>query len=65
MLALYLRLRNWLVEQQEGQGLIEYAILVAVIAVAVIVILIAIGGWVGNTFGNLNKALGNVNGPAA
>ncbi len=60
MLALYLRLRNWLVEQQEGQGLIEYAILVAVIAVAVIVILIAIGGWVSNTFGTLNNQLKNV-----
>lgn len=60
MLALYLRLRNWLVEQQEGQGLIEYAILVAVIAVAVIVILMAIGGWVSNTFGNLNNELKNV-----
>lgn len=60
MLALYLRLRNWLVEQQEGQGLIEYAILVAVIAVAVIVTLIAIGGWVSKTFGNLNTKLQNV-----
>lgn len=60
MLALYLRLRNWLVEQQEGQGLIEYAILVAVIAVAVIVTLIAIGGWVSNTFGKLNTQLQNV-----
>jgi len=59
MLALYLRLRNWLVEQQEGQGLIEYAILVAVIAVAVIVILAAIGGWVRDTFTNLNTALQN------
>jgi pilus assembly protein Flp/PilA len=60
MLALYLRLRNWLVEQQEGQGLIEYAILVAVIAVAVIVVLIAIGGWVSNTFTNLKDELVNV-----
>ncbi|NLD43714.1 MAG: Flp family type IVb pilin [Chloroflexi bacterium] len=57
---MYLRLRNWLVEQQEGQGLIEYAILVAVIAVAVIVTLIAIGGWVSNTFGDLNNKLQNV-----
>ena len=35
MLNLYLRLRNRLVMRQEGQGLAEYAVVLALIAVVI------------------------------
>ncbi len=61
MLALYLRLRNWLAEKEEGQDLIEYALLIVLIAVVVIVALSYLGPVVANVF---NKIGGNL-APAA
>ena len=59
MLALYLRIRNMLA-REEGQDLIEYAILLAILAVALIAVLPAISAWVTNQFNTLNTNLGNV-----
>jgi len=60
MLALYLRLRAWLTEQEEGQDLIEYALLIVLIAVVVILAITAVGGKVENVFENINTQLGDV-----
>jgi pilus assembly protein Flp/PilA len=44
-------------DQEEGQALVEYALLLSLIAVASIVILQALGVQVANIFSNVNNAL--------
>jgi len=41
----------------DGQALIEYALILVLVAIAVIVILRAVGGSVNNTFSTVNTAL--------
>ena len=43
--------------REEGQALVEYALLLSLIAVASIVILRALGVQVANIFSNVNNAL--------
>lgn len=38
---------------QEGQGLLEYALIISIVAVIVIVVLFLIGPAVGNMFSNI------------
>lgn len=52
-----LYLRNWL-RREEGQGLVEYALIIVLIAIAVIVALTALGGGIASTFSRINAALG-------
>lgn len=40
-----------------GQGLAEYALILALIAVASIIILAALGGQIGNVFGTISTTL--------
>lgn len=42
----------------KGQGLVEYAIIIALVAVVVIAIMIQMGPKVGNTFSTINLSLG-------
>lgn len=44
-------------DREEGQALVEYALLLSLIAVASIVILRALGLQVANIFSNVNNAL--------
>jgi pilus assembly protein Flp/PilA len=59
---LYLRLRELMVrtqeEDQEGQGMVEYALILVLIAVVVIVILTVVGKQVNNVFSNISSGLG-------
>jgi pilus assembly protein Flp/PilA len=41
------------VRHQEGQGLLEYALIISIVAVIVIVVLYLIGPAVGNMFSNI------------
>lgn len=43
--------------RQEGQGLVEYALILVLVAVVVIVILALLGPTIGNIFSNLIKRL--------
>lgn len=43
--------------KEEGQGLVEYALILVLIAVVVIVILSAVGTRVTSTFSTINSAL--------
>lgn len=43
---------------EEGQGLIEYALIAALIAIAAIVALTFLGGKIGNTFNNIGANIG-------
>lgn len=57
--------RNYLVEyvhmiyqpREEGQGLVEYALILVLVAVVVIVILALLGPAIGNIFSNLVRRL--------
>lgn len=60
----YLRLRNRLGEvlsgresDEEGQGMVEYALILVLIAIVVIVILAVVGHRVSDVFNNINKGL--------
>ncbi len=58
-------MRNWLHtlkgRLQEGQGLVEYALILVLVAVVVIVILALLGPAIGNIFSNIVNGLnGNV-----
>ena len=44
-------------EAKEGQGLVEYALIIFLVAVVVIGILTLLGTKVGNTFSQINKNL--------
>jgi pilus assembly protein Flp/PilA len=39
--------------QEEGQGLVEYALILVLVAVVVIVVLLLLGPAVGNIFSNI------------
>jgi len=45
------------IPQQEGQGLVEYALILVLVAVVVIVILAILGPSIGNIFSNIVKNL--------
>lgn len=60
----YIRLRELMLRElhkgrteEEGQGMIEYALIVALIAVAVIVVLTALGGKIGCKFQQISDGL--------
>jgi pilus assembly protein Flp/PilA len=58
MLAgLYQRLRN-LLNGEEGQAMVEYALILVLIAVVVLVVLMLLGNQVKNTFCNISGGLG-------
>jgi len=44
-------------QQEEGQGLVEYALILVLVAVVVIVILALLGPVIGNTFSNVVTGL--------
>ena len=56
---LYLRVRESVVrvKDEEGQGMVEYALILVLIAVVVIVILSATGKRVSNVFSNISNGL--------
>jgi pilus assembly protein Flp/PilA len=57
---LYLKLRELIhrEDDEEGQGMVEYALILVLIAVVVIVILILLGNQVKNVFSNISAGLG-------
>ena len=69
----YLRCRELLISalhraldrSQHGQGMVEYSLVVALIAVVVIVVISVTGRRVGNVFSNISTDLGNLSTAAA
>ncbi len=62
MLALYIRIVNWIKEQQEGQDLVEYALLLALIALVVWLAVQFAGGTVNNIWNAISASLTNIAG---
>jgi pilus assembly protein Flp/PilA len=54
---LFQRLRD-VITRDEGQGMVEYALILVLIAVVVIVVLIVLGNQVQNVFCNISGGLG-------
>ena len=54
--AIWLGLQKRL-QEQEGQGMVEYALILVLIAVAVILVLTFLGGQIKNVFGNISNNL--------
>ena len=54
--AAYVWLTNR-VKADEGQGLVEYALIIALVAIALIAALQFLGGGIQNVFGNIGNAL--------
>ena len=55
---IYLRVREKLtVHRQEGQGMVEYALILVLIAVVVIIVLTTTGKRVSNTFSSISNGL--------
>jgi pilus assembly protein Flp/PilA len=57
MLSLYFRLMNWL-NEQEGQGMAEYGLIIALVAIVVIVALTALGTQLSTIFASIAAAVG-------
>jgi pilus assembly protein Flp/PilA len=57
MTELYLRLTNWLKSEEEGQGLVEYALIIALIAVLLVGALTALKGDIQGAFENISNGL--------
>ena len=52
-------LQQWKAKlQEEGQGLVEYALILVLVAVVVIVILALLGPTIGNVFSNIVAGIG-------
>ena len=54
---LYLWLKNWLESNEEGQGLVEYALIIVLVSIAVMVILGTLGTQVGAVFTTISNKL--------
>ena len=53
---LYLYLKNWLAEQEEGQDLVEYALIIALVSIALVLALGALATNIGNVFSGIGSA---------
>ena len=45
------------IPQEQGQGLVEYALIMVLVSVVVIVILLLLGPAIGNIFSNIIRSL--------
>ncbi|MBK8782436.1 MAG: Flp family type IVb pilin [Anaerolineales bacterium] len=46
--------------KEKGQGLVEYALILVLVAIVVIAALMVLGPIIGNVFSKINGSLGNV-----
>ncbi len=44
---------QWLSAASEGQGLVEYALIMVLVVLVVFIVVVWIGPWVGNIFSNV------------
>lgn len=46
-------LRRWHTALPEGQGLVEYALILVLVVLVVFVVVVWLGPWIGNVFSNV------------
>ncbi|HLN62962.1 MAG TPA: Flp family type IVb pilin [Symbiobacteriaceae bacterium] len=56
MLKLYVKVQN-LLKSQKGQGMVEYAMIIGLVAVGVLALLALMGDYVGDIFTAITNAL--------
>ena len=61
MLDLWVKTQNLFVSDDEGASLVEYALLLVLIAVVAIVVITQVGNSTSSTFSNVNDGLTNAN----
>lgn len=49
--------KQWLIGREEGQGLVEYGLIIFLVAVVVIAILVLLGPQIGNVFSDINTSI--------
>jgi pilus assembly protein Flp/PilA len=59
MMRLLNKVLGWL-RRDEGQTLVEYALIVGLVSIAAIVVMIAMGGSIGDAFGKITSVLSGV-----
>ena len=47
----------YLPEEREGQGLVEYALIIVLVSIVVIILLSLLGGMINNVFGKISTSL--------
>jgi len=47
-------------KRPRGQGLLEYALILVLVAIVVIAALMAMGPWIGNVFNQINTSIAGV-----
>lgn len=52
-------------KQESGQGLVEYALILVLVAIVVIAVLMLLGPIIGNVFSTINSSLSSVSGGGA
>jgi pilus assembly protein Flp/PilA len=50
----------WFNPKEQGQGLVEYALILVLVAIVVIAALMLLGPMIGNTFSTINSSLAGV-----
>jgi pilus assembly protein Flp/PilA len=58
---LWIMFRNW-TKCEEGQGMVEYAMIIGLVAVGVLALLTLMGGQVSDIFTQITNALHNISG---
>ena len=52
------KMLNWFISEESGQGMVEYGLIIALIAIVVIAALTAVGNGVNNKFTDISTKLG-------
>lgn len=56
------KLINWMKNEESGQGMVEYGLIIALVSIAVIAVLGILGGDLKEIFTDAEKALDNTEG---
>lgn len=51
------KMMNWLKNEESGQGMVEYALIIALIAIVVVAALVILGPKIANMFTNVGNKL--------
>lgn len=61
MTELFVKVQNWF-QNEEGQGMVEYAMIIGLVSVGVIALLILLGGQVTDIFTQITTQLRTIGG---
>ena len=61
MLALYTKILDWMKDEEKGASMVEYALLVVLIAIIALVAVALAGDTISETFSNIANSLSTAN----